>query len=122
MTVPLFFHDTVLPRDPDGFAVWQLEHYLEHKQFVQLGLAANPQFQIPDYDLSVVVSGDPLLLTSWMNTHASVHDAVRQFTNVSSGIDLSDGALDGEDENFWYQWMDNHASEHRAFRQALNLT
>jgi len=108
-----------LPKDPDGFAIWQLEHYREHLQFVQIGQAKTPPFNIPDYDISVVPA-EPSLRGQWMNTHASIHDAVRQMTNITTGIDLADGDLN--DDQFWLEWMDNHAAEHRAFRQVLNLS
>jgi hypothetical protein len=117
--VPLFFHDTVLPKDPDGFSIWQLEHFLEHRQFVQIGIGQSPMFTVPDYDLSVI-SSDPILRQSWLSVHQTVHDALRIMTNVNSGIDFSSGDLNQDD--YWFQWMDDHAAEHRAFRQALNLT
>jgi len=116
----IFFHDTVLPKDPDGFSIWRMEHYLEHRQFIELGQAASPPFVIPDYDISTIVFDDPNLLTQWMGYHASIHDALRQFSKVDSAIDLSEGDLNNDE--FWFVWMDNHASEHRAIRQALNLT
>ena len=116
--MPLFFHDTVLPKDPDGFSIWQLEHYLEHRQFIQIGLGQSPVFIVPDYDLSVV-SPEPSLRASWLSAHQSVHDALRTMTNVNSGVDFAEDNLN--DDNYWFEWMDNHAAEHRAFRQALNL-
>ena len=117
--MPIFFHDTVLPKDPDGFSIWRLEHYLEHRQFIQLGQAATPPFSIPDYDISTIDFHDATLLANWMSVHATIHDALRQFSKVDSAIDLADGDL--HDDEFWFQWMDNHASEHRAIRQALGV-
>jgi hypothetical protein len=96
-----------------------LEHYLEHRQFVTIGQGQTPPFVIPDYDISVVPT-EPSLRGQWMSTHASIHDAVRIMTNITTGIDLADGDLN--DDQFWFMWHDNHSAEHRAFRQALGIT
>jgi hypothetical protein len=117
--VPIFFHDTVLPRDPDGFSIWQLEHWLEHKQFIATAIAKSPPVTIPDYDLSII-NPEPTAREVWLGTHSTIHDALRSMTNITSNLDLSQVDFDKDDQ--WFQWMDDHANEHRAIRAALNLT
>lgn len=116
--MPIFFHDTVLPKDPIGFSIWLQEHYLEHVQFVTLFQQQTPPIFIPDYNFALW-DDDPKVVSSWLEAHEASHVALRTNTGVS-GIDLADVDLTKEDE--WYTWMDDHADEHSLIRSALGIT
>lgn len=115
--MPIFFHDTVLPRDPAGFSIWLQEHYLEHVQFVQLFQSQTPVIFIPDYNYALW-GYDPKTTSSWLEAHQTTHQSLRDHTGVA-GIDLADVDLSKDDE--WFTWMDSHAAEHSDLRLALGL-
>lgn len=117
--MPIFFHDTCLFGDEEGFGVYRQEHAYEHVQFVQMAQKGTPsQFVLPDYDLSTWQNSTEFA-RNWLTTHETVHEQLRYWTGVS-GINLADVDLSKEDE--WYQWLDAHRSEHVALRSALGIT
>ena len=116
--MPIFFHDIVLPHDPPGFSIWLQEHYLEHRQFVQLFQGKTPIVYIPDYNFALW-SDDKPVMTSWLEAHQATHEQLRLQTGVS-GIDLADVDLTQYDQ--WFSWMDSHADEHSLIRASLGLT
>ncbi|HZP77531.1 MAG TPA: hypothetical protein VFB45_15410 [Pseudolabrys sp.] len=115
--MPIFFHNVVLPDDPNGFGIWLIEHYREHLQFVQIGLNLTPPTFIPDYALQSW-SDKPAQQTAWLNSHQEIHNTLRNLTGVS-GIDLS--VVDLDNAASWLLWMDAHAAEHVALEQVLGV-
>jgi hypothetical protein len=115
--MPLFFHSTVLPHDPAGFAIWLQEHYLEHAQFVRLFQSQTTPIFIPDYNFALW-SDDKKVTSAWLESHQTAHQALRTYTGVS-GIDLADVDLTKDDQ--WFEWMDDHAAEHTDIRHALGI-
>jgi len=113
-----FFHDTVLPHDPEGFGTWLIEHQYEHTQFHNIALNQLNSIVVPDYDLASW-SWAPEVTATWLNAHEVVHRALRQAAGIS-GIDLS--IVDFRDEGAWFEWMDDHASEHQLIRQAFGIS
>lgn len=112
-----FFHDTVLPHDPEGFGTWLIEHSYEHTQFHNIALLQLPPFVVPDYDLASW-SWSPEVSATWLQVHEQVHVSLRQLTGVQ-GIDLS--LVDLTDEGAWFEWMDDHAQEHALLRLAFGI-
>lgn len=110
-----FFHNVVLPDDPNGFGVWLMEHYREHIQFVLIALNQTPPVYIPDYAIQSW-SDKPAERAAWMDSHQQIHNALRNMTGVS-GIDLS--VVDLENTVSWFLWFDAHAAEHVALETAL---
>lgn len=116
--MPIFFHDTVLPKDPTGFSIWLQEHYLEHAQFVRIFQSLATPIFIPDYNFALW-EDDKKVISSWLESHQATHQALRTFTGIS-GIDLADVDLSQEDQ--WFTWMDTHADEHALIRSALGIS
>jgi hypothetical protein len=115
--MPIFFHSTVMPKDPIGFSIWLQEHYLEHQQFVGLFQAQAVPIFIPDYNFALW-DDDKKVVASWLEAHQTAHLALRNFTGVS-GVDLSD--VDFSQDDQFLGWMDDHASEHSDLRRALGI-
>lgn len=115
----IFTHDEFLYGDQVAFAQYRQEHWLEHVQFVQIGLAQTPTpVLIVDYDLTSW-SDDEFFVRNWLNTHEQVHERLRQLTGVT-GINLADVNLKSENE--FYTWIDAHRNEHALLRQAFGVT
>lgn len=113
----LFTHDQCLYGDDEGFGYWHDEHWLEHIQFIQIGLGTTPPVFVPSYNFAQW-SWEPELAVRWLAAHSEVHDVLRSLTGIS-GTDLS--VTDLRDETSWYEWMDSHAQEHALLRQALGI-
>jgi hypothetical protein len=113
----IFFHTTFYPDDPIGFGIWRMEHYLEHLQFVQLGLLQNPIVLVPDYSI-VDWTDNQRARQDWFDAHQDIHNRLRSWTGVQ-GVDLSVVDWDKPDEQL--SWLDDHGVEHSLIRQALNL-
>jgi glycogen debranching enzyme len=116
--MPIFFHSTVLPKDPAGFSIWLNEHYLEHAQFVRIFQTQTTPLFIPDYNFALW-DDDKKIISAWLESHEATHRALRTYTGVG-GIDLADVDLTQEDQ--FYSWMDDHADEHSLIRRALGIT
>jgi hypothetical protein len=116
--MPIFVHDRVLFKDDIGFAVWRDEHWLEHIQFVQLGLTLPIPAFLKDYDLGTWNWKDSVV-AAWLNVHQTMHAQLRILTGVG-GVDLS--LVNLKDQTSWYDWHDDHADEHRQIRTALGLS
>ena len=114
----IFVYETLLPRDPAGFSIWLMQHYLEHAQFVQIFQQQTTPIFIPDYNFALW-DDDKNVVGSWLQAHQRTHQSLRDFTGVS-GINLADVDLTQDDQ--WYTWMDDHAAEHRDIRSALGIT
>lgn len=114
----LFSPDQVPFGDDIGFGVWLNGHYLEHQQFVRLGLQASPPRPIADYDLLAYPYKPGLARRMWLDSHQRVHDTLRLITGVQ-GFDLS--AVDFDNEVSFAIWLDAHAQEHKLLRTAFGV-
>jgi hypothetical protein len=113
----IFFHSTLLPKDPIGFSIWLQEHYLEHAQFVQIFQQQTPPIFVPDYNFALW-SDDKKVTSAWLESHQAAHQSLRDHTGVS-GIDLSDVDLSQDDQ--FVDWVDSHAAEHADLRRAMGI-
>ena len=84
----------------------------EHKAFVARGATNNPVITIPDFDI-LAWSDDPVRVRFWLDSHASIHNALRAPVGLS-GIDLS--AVDFADAEQFDEWLSLHATEHSELR------
>lgn len=116
--MPIFFHDQFLFGDETAFAQYRQEHWLEHIQFVHIGLTQSTPVLIPDYDLTSWDNGQAFV-RNWLDIHEEVHERLRQLTGVT-GINLADVNLGNETE--FYTWIDAHRQEHAILRQAFGIT
>jgi len=116
--MPLFFQTDFFPGDDIGFGIWRMGHYLEHEQFIQLGLQQNPVVQVPDFSI-VDWTNNPRARQDWLDAHQDIHNRLRAWTGVQ-GVDLSVVNWDKPDELL--DWLDDHATEHALIRQALQIT
>lgn len=116
--MPLFQPSLVAPRDPAGFGLWRIGHYLEHRQFIPLAAAAAPSVTIPDFDIAAW-DDDPARVRIWLDAHRQMHVLLDQVTGQTN-IDFS--AVDfGNDEEF-QTWQDDHATAHQGYRNFFGLT
>lgn len=113
-----FQPDLVLPKDPAGFGRWLTGHYYEHLQMIPLCAALSTPVIVPDYDI-LSWSDDPQKVQQWLVNHESIHDQIRQATNVS-GIDFS--LVDFSNDEEFLEWMDDHSQEHITFRSILGIS
>jgi hypothetical protein len=117
--VPIFAHDQFLFGDQEAFALYRVEHWYEHIQFVQIGQAQMPTpILIPDYDLGSW-HDSTAFARNWLVTHESLHELLRGITGVS-GVNLADVDLSNESE--FYTWLDAHRIEHAQLRTAFGIT
>lgn len=117
MTV-LFSPDICLTEDPAGFGQWLIGHAAEHDQMRNILLTQTHPIIIPDYNIRSW-SEDPKFVTTWLQTHQFIHDALDTYLNVTA-TDFS--LVDFKDERESFIWMDNHRFTHAAYRQILNIT
>jgi hypothetical protein len=113
-----FQPDVCLPKDPTGFGFWRSGHYYEHVVLAQKCLSLAKPAIVPNYDI-YSWRDEPELVQQWLVNHNSMHQAIRQATNVT-GIDFS--LVDFSKDDEFLSWMDDHASEHAAFRQILGIS
>lgn len=115
----IFFRpDVVLPHDPAGFGLWRINHYNEHRQFIQIGTTLTPTLIIPDFDIAAW-SDEARFVRFWLDAHKQIHDTIDQRFGITT-IDLSAVDLSKDDE--WNIWMSDHALAHSEERQALGVT
>ena len=81
-------------------------------------LNLSPPQRFPVYDI-FGWSDDPSQLQAWLDAHATIHTALRNYTGVA-GIDLSQ--LSTDDPGAWDTWMGYHAQEHLVLRQSFGVT
>lgn len=114
--------------DKPGLGRYEVGHFLQHQQYLQL-LAAQG-INIPDYNLFGMVGGpagdprqflgdNPNQFLTWLNDHEAIHIFLRAQSGVS-GIDLS--ALDTNSPESWDLWQQWHAQEHAQFDQHFGTT
>lgn len=117
MTV-LFSPDVCQANDPVGFGRWLLGHHYEHEQMRQILISKSPPVAIPEYNILSWGESEKLV-TTWLQTHQFIHDALDDALNVTS-TDFS--LVDFSNQEEFYIWMDNHRFTHQAYRTALGIT
>lgn len=116
--MPQFSPDQCTFGDAPGLGMWDVGHYREHQQFVEILAGLTPDILLPNYDfLQMLTAGQ--LRRSVVETHYQAHQQLRSVTGIT-GVDLSQFNLD--DQNDFYNFLGYHASEHVQLRQALGIT
>jgi hypothetical protein len=103
--------------DRAGQGQWSVGHARQHIRYLQRLAGLSSPIIIPDHPL-LRMGDTEVELKIWLQDHASVHQTLRQYTNVS-GIDLSQ--VDTTDPDEFQVWLDSHATEHSLIDQALGL-
>lgn len=116
--MPQFSPDQVGFKDMPGYGAWDMGHYREHLQFVQVLAQQTPPILIPDFDLMTFLTGGPVR-TSIVQSHAQAHNLLRGALGIT-GVDLS--VVNMDDEGSFYDWLGTHATEHAQIRQNLGIT
>jgi hypothetical protein len=114
----LFSPDLTAFGDEAGFARWLTAHYLEHQQFVQLGLLNTPVLFFPNWDFWYFGDNKGAQET-WISSHAVTHQILCATVKVS-GFDFS--GLDVERPDRFALWMEAHRTEHEKLRTAFGIT
>lgn len=117
MTVQ-FQPDVCLQNDAAGFGLWLLGHAYEHENFRKKCLTLTPPIVVPDYNMRYW-NDEKSIVQRWLETHALIHDTLRQATNVN-GVDLS--LVDLSDKEQWYVWLETHAQEHALMRRVFGMS
>lgn len=103
--------------NPVGYGQFDIGHYREHIQFVQVLAARSPVILLPDPDFGAMLMGGRSQRES-MEQHQVVHDLLRQITGVQ-GVDYTDFRMD--DESDFYSFLSYHETEHAQIRAALGI-
>jgi len=115
--MPQFSPDLTSFNDIAGYGAFDVGHYREHLQFVQVLAQQTPAILIPDFDfLTFLTAGQAR--RSVLDTHQNSHALLRQVTGVQ-GVDLSQFDLDKEDQ--FNDWLGYHQTEHAQIRQVLGI-
>jgi hypothetical protein len=117
--MPQFSPDQVVFNDGPGLGYWDVSHYREHQQFVQVLAQRTPAVLISDYDFLQMLTADGASRRIAIETHTDIHTALRQITGVG-GTDYSQYNL--SDQSDFYSFLSYHSTEHQAIRQALGIT
>lgn len=115
--MPQFAPDQVTFGDVPGLGMWDVGHYREHLQFVQILGDQTPAILLSDYDFSQMLTAGALRSSIW-ETHSEAHNLLRQITSVS-GVDYSQFNLDSAED--FYNFTGYHSLEHQQLRQALGI-
>lgn len=124
----LFLPNYTVWGDRPGLGTYEVGHFLQHQQYLQV-LARHGVF-LPDFNIIRMGPGqesDPERFLgdnaneflTWLNDHETIHELLRQRTNVS-GSNLAD--LDPDSPEQWDIWQQAHAREHAAFDELLGTT
>ncbi len=116
--MPQFAPDLASFNDLPGYGAFDVGHYREHLQFVQVLSQQTPAIVIPNFDfLALLTAGQAR--RSVLDSHQNAHALLRQITGVQ-GVDLSQVDLDKQDE--FNNWLGYHQTEHAQIRQVLGIT
>lgn len=106
----LFLPNLVAYGDATGLGVYEVGHFLQHQQYLQI--LAGQGVTVPDWDILHMRGEDPNEFLTWLNVHEAVHEGLRANAGVS-GIDLSQ--LDPRSADQWELWQEAHRQEHALF-------
>ena len=116
--MPLFAPDLYLFGDAEGEGHWHTAHYLEHQQFVSLGLLSSPQSTYPNWDFWFWDRDNKSSQGVWVANHAAVHQVLTRSMGIQ-GTDLS--WLDPGDPGSFDIWLQVHRNEHQNLRSAFGI-
>jgi hypothetical protein len=103
--------------DRAGQGRWEIGHYRQHLRYLSALAARSPPVILADHPIMTIGSTD-LERRIFLNDHATVHNLLRPYANVT-GIDLS--AVNLTDEEQFYTWLDDHCSEHALLDAAVGV-
>ena len=115
--MPQFAPDIVTFHDLPGYGAWDVGHYREHLQFVQILSQQTPAVNLPNYDFMTFLSAGPAA-NSVLQTHQQAHALLNSVLGITS-IDLSE--VDLTQENDFENWIGYHATSHQAIRTQLGI-
>jgi hypothetical protein len=115
--MPNFAPDQVTFGDVPGLGDWDIAHYREHQQFVQVLAEQTPPILLDNYDLMQMLTAGGERSAA-LESHNVVHTLLRQITGVG-GTDYSQFNYDSEDD--FYSFLGYHSTEHQQLRQALGI-
>ena len=113
----LFQMNLVLYGDQAGLGAYEIGHFLQHQQYLQILAGSN--VILPDYNILHMRSENENEFISWLNAHETMHVFLRQQTNVS-GSDLS--WFDPRSPESFEVWQEAHRFEHGLFDQHFGTT
>lgn len=112
----------VLFGDRAGLGAYEVGHFLQHQQYLQI-LARQGNLRVPDYNILHMASDEEGFnkgeFAWWLSQHQAIHLALRQQTGVG-GVDLS--YLDPTSRDSWEIWQEAHRAEHRLFDARFGTT
>ena len=98
--------------DRPGLGVYEVGHFLQHQQYLQI--LAGQGVILPDYDILHMQSENENEFAWWLNQHEIIHELLRQQAG-SGGVNLS--YLDPKSPEEWELWQEAHRAEHALFDQ-----
>lgn len=117
--MPNFEPDLVAFGDPAGYGQFDIGHYREHLQFIQVLGGLPTPIEIPDYPLFSFLGAPQQASQQLIGIHYTAHELLRAATGVQ-GIDLS--AIDFSKNDGFEDWLNYHRQEHAQIRAALGLS
>jgi hypothetical protein len=115
--MPQFSPDQVTFKDLPGYGMWDVGHYREHLQFVQVLAAQTPPIEFNDYDFLQMLTAGVATKSIW-TTHAQAHALLDQITGVTE-LDYTEFRYDNESD--FYNFQGYHSQGHQALRTALGI-
>lgn len=103
-----------LPGDEAGFQRFLMEHYLEHRLFIDTLLAQSPPIQTLEYPIQNMFSPD-----EWLSSHQEMSQSV--WSALGGGQSTDFARLDWNDKVAVQDWQLLHAAWHQSVRDSLNL-
>ena len=103
--------------DPVGYGAFDMGHYREHLQFIQVLAQRVPAVLIPDHDFSAFLTGGSAK-TSAVLAHGQVHVLLGAALGITS-VDFSGFNLD--DQSNFYDFLGDHAGTHAEIRKQLGI-
>ena len=115
--MPQFQPDIATFGDLAGYGMFDVGHYREHIQFVQVLAAMTPPVILANYDLASLLTAGSARKAQ-IEAHSDAHQELRQLAGIT-GIDLTEVDFDKQDD--FYVWLGAHATEHSQIRQFLGI-
>lgn len=112
----------VLFGDRAGLGAYEVGHFLQHQQYLQI-LAGQGNLTVPDYNILHMASDEEGFSESefawWLSQHQAIHLALSRVANTSAA-DLS--YLDPKSRDSWEIWQEAHRAEHRLLDAHFGTT
>jgi hypothetical protein len=115
--MPQFAPDQCTFNDIPGYGYWDIAHYREHVQFVQVLATQTPPISLFDYDFMrmLTAGGDR---RSILESHNVAHSLLLQICGFT-GTDYSAYDLSKSDD--FYSFVGYHATDHAQIRNFLGI-